>query len=454
MKRLIFCFDGTGNTLEKPYPTNVALVASMIKAKYRSVSQIVHYDEGVGTHDGNNFLGGAFGRGLFRNIIEAYSFLVFNYEPGDQVFIFGFSRGAYTARSFAGMLQYCGILRSVHSDKIKVASELYRNRKKSINESDDLPIIEFRKHAHSVTTSETPIKYIGVWDTVKTLGSSLIDFDFDGESDPHEFHDDSLHSSVEAARHAVAIDERRDKFDVTLWDNIPDLNNEKGFDPADDEAPYLQKWFPGTHGSVGGGGDIRGLSDETLEWILMGAKAQGLALNTEDVSKIYGIRPDPLAEEDNVSEFSWNPASLAMRLLRPRSDRNGPSNIYEISHSAIVRWAAPDEAISGNSKAYRPKTLKKIKTELNKKAKEFKKDHFLLKEGYKLKDQIIETRFTHGGDSWQRHVVKARDTLSKIAKKYYGDPNLFPLIVEANKVMIADSSRIYKDQILLIPPKR
>ena len=107
MKRLVFCFDGTWNKLSTNCPTNVVLVAEMVAPIAKGgVPQIVYYDEGIGTAKSEHFMGGAFGKGMMTNIREAYRFLLFNYEPGDQIYAFGFSRGAYTARSFLGFIRH------------------------------------------------------------------------------------------------------------------------------------------------------------------------------------------------------------------------------------------------------------------------------------------------------------------------------------------------------------
>ena len=111
MKRLVFCFDGTWNRLAADCPTNVVLVAEMTKPiASNGIPQIVYYDEGIGTARDERFRGGAFGKGMMDNIREAYRFLLFNYEPGDHIFAFGFSRGAFTARSFVGFIRHAGIL--------------------------------------------------------------------------------------------------------------------------------------------------------------------------------------------------------------------------------------------------------------------------------------------------------------------------------------------------------
>src|SRR5690606_21961518 len=119
------------------------------------------------------------------------------------------------------------------------------------------------------------------------------------------FHDTRITEFVSSARHAVAIDERRRDFQPTLWTNADDLNRLARADPADELAPYQQKWFPRTHGSVGGGGPVRGLSDQALDWVLSGARRLGLKLDSSPTSRIYSLNPTYLDPVDNVpSGFS------------------------------------------------------------------------------------------------------------------------------------------------------
>ncbi|MBK6297885.1 MAG: DUF2235 domain-containing protein [Sphingomonadales bacterium] len=127
MKRLVFCFDGTWNKLSTNCPTNVVLVAEMVAPIAKGgVPQIVYYDEGIGTAKSEHFMGGAFGKGMMTNIREAYRFLLFNYEPGDQIYAFGFSRGAYTARSFLGFIRHAGILDVDSAEQIDQAIAIYK----------------------------------------------------------------------------------------------------------------------------------------------------------------------------------------------------------------------------------------------------------------------------------------------------------------------------------------
>src|SRR5262245_52407990 len=131
-KKLIVCCDGTWNRADQekngePCPTNVVRIAYRIAKRDGDVPQIVYYDQGVGTGNKvDHYTGGAFGEGLEDNIYDSYRFLVGNYEPGDELFLFGFSRGAFTARSLAGMIRKCGILRREFVRQYKKAVELYQ----------------------------------------------------------------------------------------------------------------------------------------------------------------------------------------------------------------------------------------------------------------------------------------------------------------------------------------
>ncbi len=200
-KRLIFCFDGTWNNLDTGHVTNVGITAQSIAPVARDgIQQIVYYDEGVGNarHGANwaiesmeKWGGGLFGNGLLANLAEAYKFLIFNYRPGDEIFVFGFSRGAFSARSFTGLLRSCGILRRSNAEHIAKAIQNYRTlRLDSENASETLA--QFRwQHSRDICVDEEDdqwrcqafpeeykqgsspllkIRYLGVWDTVGSLG--------------------------------------------------------------------------------------------------------------------------------------------------------------------------------------------------------------------------------------------------------------------------------------------
>jgi uncharacterized protein (DUF2235 family) len=470
LKRLVFCFDGTSNTLDREHPTNVAITAAAVRNTSPTGPQIVYYDEGVGSTNKDDLMGGAFGAGLYDKVVEAYKFLVFNHEPGDEIFIFGFSRGAYTARSFAGLIHHVGVVNSCFADKIKVATALYQNRPR--DRSEDQGVLQrFRqefvtdccasdddlswRREHVPGFGDTPlplvnIRYVGVWDTVKTIGSSVFgDRDRDDEFDAAEFHDHNLHPTVHSARHAVAIDERRKKFDVTLWDNVDALNKGRGFAVDDPNRPYQQVWFPGGHGSVGGGGDLRGLSDEALEWVLDGAKAAGLKLDTSTVSKVWGIRPDVLEPLENSSKLGWSPKELGMRML-PKADRNGPKAMHEIAAATIVRWGAP-EGLVPERKRYRPKPLQALAAKLDAAAATFQPWEYEARGGYAKEGAAPKDARTSDGRTLRRHIVASGESLRSIATARLGSAGRASEIAALNRTTLLDPDRLYARQELNLP---
>lgn len=296
MKRIVICCDGTWNELDfrvRPV-TNVVKIAQAINGKAPGgnggpdIEQLVFYDEGVGTLEGDSFKGGAFGNGLNQNIIDAYTFLVLNYLPGDEIYIFGFSRGAYTARSLVGLIRNCGILKRGRAPYVAEAFRRYRDRgRQNAPNSDEMRAFRDEHGYQGSWLSEgdldgepgdeakrIKVNYLGIWDTVGTLGVPGVVNTVIGRGNEHGFHDLELSSIVERARHAVAIDEFRSVFTPALWerDSINYLNSaEHAGDIDPDDPPFQQRWFPGDHGSVGGGGDATGLSDSALAWVANGA---------------------------------------------------------------------------------------------------------------------------------------------------------------------------------------
>lgn len=249
------------NKLDAQYSTNVVLTAeSVLPLTQENVAQVVFYDEGVGTSKFESLSGGMFGAGLLKNMADGYRFLIFNYSPGDEIYVFGFSRGAYTARSFVGLLYTSGILLRGYASKVNEAIELYRRRDTTpeFNEQvlcfrrDNSPDIcvtideqQWRVKA-GIPSQNTPmlqVRYLGVWDTVGALGVPSRSFISGPLDKKFQFHDTSLSAFVQSARHAVAIDERRKDFVPTLWDNTDALNMARTADPTAPDAPYQQRWF-------------------------------------------------------------------------------------------------------------------------------------------------------------------------------------------------------------------
>ena len=494
MKRLVFCFDGTWNRLDAKNVTNVVHTARNIDFKDDDGNaQIVHYDQGVGTKPHEKLRGGLFGMGLMDNLEEAYRFLVFNYNPGDEIYLFGFSRGAFSARSFAGLIYNCGIVDDVK--KIPEALGLYKTRtyddqhmndsfkdfrqkcspKLCVDQEEfdwrlnaglcEFVPVDLDSKSKNILDFKVPdmhilnIKYIGVWDTVGALGvpKSLSIASFVNRR--HQFHDCNLSRFVASARHAVAIDETRRSFEPTLWTNVDEMNRTIGYQPADDEAPYQQQWFPGVHGAVGGGGDHTGLSDEALVWVWEGAKRLGLQFSTSRSESIYGIRPNYKDHLQNVDPPKWYQIKRKIVGLlpnRPRSvvkDKKNeppvrdirPTFLHQTSVSTRLRWASKGTDLMPTGK-YRPRlTLDHVSDVLD----EWNFDD----ETAELADLIVldNSQMAETKSASLTHTVVRGDTLGAIAKTYLGAISKYKIIFAANRHTLTHPDRIYPGQVLLIP---
>jgi uncharacterized protein (DUF2235 family) len=276
-KRLIVCCDGTWNRPDQiegglAAPTNVAKIAlAVLRDGQDGVPQLLHYHPGVGTRRWERLRGGAFGFGISRNVRECYRFLVANYEPGDELYLFGFSRGAFTARSLAGLVRNSGILRPEHVDRIPEAYSLYRARRATAKPRGIEAQLFRRMHSHP---DQNPmVHFIGVWDTVGSLGIPLDGFFGLGRlvNARFGFHDTDLSSRVKYAYQALAIDEERRPFRPTPWT--------LGSDPA--EQRLEQVWFSGAHCDIGGGYRDAALSEIPLLWMADRASGAGLTLDPE-----------------------------------------------------------------------------------------------------------------------------------------------------------------------------
>jgi hypothetical protein len=255
MKRLVVCCDGTWQDLATNYPTNVVKIMQAITPNDQdNIPQLVFYDEGVGTAGTiDKFIGGAFGWGLSRNVMEGYRFLCLNYEAGDEIYLFGFSRGAYTVRSIVGMISHSGILPRVNVRLIPIAYQYYKD-KTALKPTEIEQLL-------SKTRNNIPIKFLGCWDTVGALGipDKIPDVAFSEQfNEKYQFHDCTLSSIVEFARHAIAIDEPRKEFDFTPME----LKDQQ-------KTNLKQVLFPGSHGCVGGGSENEApLSNNALLWMI------------------------------------------------------------------------------------------------------------------------------------------------------------------------------------------
>ena len=269
-KRLVVCCDGTWNRADADAVTNIEKIARTIESdpsRTGGVPQQVLYLSGVGTagYKTDRLLGGAFGFGLFANVKTAYRWLALNYEPGDEIFVFGFSRGAYTARSIAGMIGRVGLLtgEALVDGKLGEACERYQLR--------EHPKAEWSSSAEFRATychDAVPIQFLGVFDTVGALGVP------GAIRRGHQFHDVRLGEAVVTARQALAVDEPRMKFEPCLWEQPQ---------PPWEDGRIKQVWFEGAHSDVGGGygGKECGLSDTALLWMASEAQDKGLVLDLD-----------------------------------------------------------------------------------------------------------------------------------------------------------------------------
>ena len=247
-RNLVVLCDGTGQNRTEPV-SNVVHLHRRLPAS--SDAQRVHYIAGLG-HGPEGLMGRWFGYGLAANLAAGYDFLVRHYRPGDRVFLLGYSRGAYALRALSGLLDRVGLVREPDPRRQRQALRLYTRR---------APSGERAAFAESFTRP-CPVHFLGAWDTVASLGylySRAVLFDA------------RLMPSVRHARHALAIDERRPKFEPLLWSP----------DRLGPDQTLQQVWFTGAHGDVGGGYAQRGLAEIALGWMLDQARGAGLQVRDD-----------------------------------------------------------------------------------------------------------------------------------------------------------------------------
>jgi uncharacterized protein (DUF2235 family) len=285
MKRIVICCDGTWNRPDQMQggqlcASNVTKIARCILPDDHGVQQFVFYDKGVGTGRADRLLGGAFGWGIKRKILDVYRFLMATYKAGDDLYFFGFSRGAYTVRSTFGLIRNCGLLKPEFAHHLEDAYALYR-RRDDASHPDAVESELFRRSF----SSEPRAKFIGVWDTVGALGlpvGGLLKF----INKRWSFHDMTLSSWADNAFQALAIDEHRKPFQPAVWNRSTKAT-----------AQVLEQvWFAGVHSNVGGSYPNTGLSDITLLWMMAKAEACGLAIDRGCLAALNKPQPDPFGK--------------------------------------------------------------------------------------------------------------------------------------------------------------
>lgn len=346
-------FDGTWNTVGDN--TNVWRLKSLCSARGGDgANQIFYYDVGV-----NGLRGGTTGKGLSDNVADAYKWLVDLYEPDDEIFVFGFSRGAYTARALTGLVTKCGLLKRGAPLGVNQLYERYRRsheptvwelRRKDKNGELKDPTLEERwllTHSQAVN-----IKFVGVWDTVGALGVPA--FHISGISrSTFGFLHTGLRRPIKNAFHALAIDEHRRAFRPTLWTVRMPLDPSRPIPPPRPISSVEQRWFVGAHANVGGGYSSDALAQLPLQWIMSKAALHGLrftnALELDDASDA------PIC--DSHKEFMYGVyskfSSRYYRPIGPPPDEKPDgihSNVNEtIDASVFTRWQ--------NFPEYRPRNL-------------------------------------------------------------------------------------------------
>lgn len=327
-RKLAVLFDGTWNTTKDR--TNVVRLSELIAITDSDGGEQLppYYDKGVGTHMLDWLIGGTFGYGLSDNIRDSYRWLAGNFRPGDELFLFGFSRGAYTARSLAGLIRKCGILRTTDKGLIQQAYDLYRD--KDIH-PDHPEATAFR----ASFAQETRIRFIGVWDTVGSLGIPATGVPFG--RDFYQWHDTELSKIVDYAYQALALDEHRKDFAPAVWTARKPEN-----------VDVEQRWFIGAHSNVGGGYRNDPLPRLSLAWLQQKARAAGLGFKADVV---VNDQDHLAAINDSYSEF------MSGLYKRFKGDKRhyrvfGRGVNETVDDSVWKRWEArPD---------YRPPTLSGI----------------------------------------------------------------------------------------------
>ena len=354
-KRIALFLDGTWNTVQND--TNVWRTKSLC---ITDAQQIGYYSQGVGTVFGQRLMGGAFGYGLDAEVIGAYEWLIENYNDGDQIFIFGFSRGAYTARSLSGLISECGLLTVGSQLSVDQLYARYRKRKaRSIrqlaHEQDANLAIEdrwLRRYSRPVA-----IWFIGVWDTVGALGLPFWNIPLISRSQ-YNFLQTDLWIDNDIAHHAMAIDEHRHAFSPTLWTwpHSKDDKNATGVYAFPALERVERRWFVGAHANVGGYPDDI-LAQRPLNWLMEKAKARGL---------IFKDVPCDVSDQEGKINNSFIEMAYGIyaffHLFLPFYRRIGQATIVNGTDTKYVVNETIDETVFARwraDKKYRPKNLRR-----------------------------------------------------------------------------------------------
>ena len=352
-KNIVLCSDGTGNQGGKGQGTNVWRLYNYLDRAppgRSAAAQVAFYDDGVGSQDNKilKLIGGAFGLGLSRNIRQLYAYLVQNYTPGDRIYLFGFSRGAYTVRILAGMITTCGVLDKAKFDDPQELHQALRNVFRCNRQRYGSLFDRLSNRLHGVGAAmqdftdqdmihrPVPVHFLGAWDTVDAVGLPIYELAYVWDLVfRHRFPDRRLSAAVRHARHALAIDDERRTFHPVMWD-------EKG--SATDVA---QVWFAGNHANVGGGYPKQGMSYPSLHWMMCEASQT----RQENGAPVAGLRFlasawDEVKDKNNVNDKLYDSRAglAAYYRYRPRDidaicEENCATGAAALHASALTRLA-------------------------------------------------------------------------------------------------------------------
>ena len=320
MRNIIICCDGTGNEISENISNVLKLYRCLRKTEKTQPRQLVFYDPGVGTlerpdpwhelkQDFNAILGLATGYGLDDNVLAAYAFLVHNYQTGDQIYLFGFSRGAYTVRVLAGLIHKIGLItpeqvnlagsgliayKQFSSDEAPKLRAKFKSAVDAAAAEDTLPQTAFDNAAQfaRITSARWPtIRFVGVWDTVASVIVPRPDRFYWPSLEELAF--TLVNPSVQTFRQAISMDERRCMFRLKKWDDPQTFKHNRFNDAHAEPQDILQVWFAGVHDDVGGGYPEKesGLSKYPLLWMIDEAIKCGLHVNQATVNQLaWGIQ--------------------------------------------------------------------------------------------------------------------------------------------------------------------
>jgi len=386
-KNIVLCSDGTGNMDIKARGTNVFKLYEAVDIQGHKINpshrpQVAFYDDGVGTSRllPLKLLGGAFGWGFTQNVKNLYLELAHVYQPGDRLYIFGFSRGAYTVRALCGLIEYCGIIDINRLDASELRNQIdrcwnvfrkeafqrvtERQRRKTQPTRQDQQRDKARRgalgavmHAEHAPDGVVPIEFLGVWDTVGAVGAPFDELrDLLNWLYPMRFSELTPSCHIQRACHALSIDDERRTFRPELW-NEEDVGNTK----------VDQVWFAGVHSNVGGGYPKHGLSLVTLDWMMAESEKCGLRFIESDRAyvrthqDVHGKLYDSRA--GLALYYRWEPRDIAalcrehhagspkihislFERIANGTDAYAPGNIpYDcaiITTNGAVKWPSPD----------------------------------------------------------------------------------------------------------------